>query len=471
MPSTLNTAHSATARRAAIERALVDAAAARTRAAPGEAGQAADKLAGHNNLLQLIQLRWLAVAGQLVTILAVHFALGITLPLAEMLTLLGALALFNAACWLRSRAAFRVGDTELLAGLLVDVGVLSGQLFYAGGVTNPFIFLYLLQVAVASVLLRPRHTWTIVGITSLCFAALTQWHRPLELPGLQGGALSAPYYIGGLLLCFLLNAVLLGIFIVRIGRNLRQRDARLADLRQRAAEEEHIVRMGLLASGAAHELGTPLSTLSVILGDWSRMAPFAAEPELREDIEEMQLQLQRCKTIVSNILLSAGEARGEAPVLTTLHAFLDELVAHWRTTRSAAPGLDYDRSGTPDLAVISDFALRQMIDNVIDNAFEAAPHAAPRLLAHCENEELVLRVLDEGPGFAPAMLERFGKPYQSSKGRPGSGLGLFLAVNVVRALGGRIAARNRPEGGAEVEIRLPLAALAPPEQDATDDTR
>ena len=434
-------------------------------------GQTPDKLAGRNNLLQLIQLRWLAVAGQLVTILAVHFALDVPLPLAEMLGLLAALALFNALCWLRSVAAWRVGDVELMAGLVVDLGVLSGQLYFAGGVTNPFIFLYLLQVAVASVLLRPWHAWTVVGLASLCFIGLTQWHRPLQLPGLEGAALSAPY-VGGLLLCFLLNAALLVTFIVRIERNLRQRDARLADLRQRAAEEEHIVRMGLLASGAAHELGTPLATLSVILGDWSRMAPFAGEPELREEIEEMQRQLQRCKTIVSGILLSAGEARGEAPVQTTLHAFLDELAAHWRSTRSAPAGLHLDRGDLPDLPIISDFALRQMIDNVLDNALEAAPHAAPRLVARCDDDdELVLRVQDEGPGFAPAMLERFGKPYQSSKGRAGGGLGLFLAVNVARALGGRIEARNRPGGGAEVEITLPLAALEPPEEDAADDTR
>jgi two-component system sensor histidine kinase RegB len=436
---------------------------------PVDAGQAPEKLAGRNNLLQLIQMRWLAVAGQLATILVVHFVLGIALPLPEMLTLLGALAAFNLVCWLRSRTAPRVSDTELLAGLLVDVLTLSAQLFYAGGVTNPFIFLYLLQVAVASVLLRPSYTWSIVGFTSLCFMALTQWYRPLQLTGLDAAALSTPY-IGGLLLCFLLNAGLLVVFIVRIDRNLRRRDARLADMRQRAAEEEHIVRMGLLASGAAHELGTPLATLAVILGDWSRMAPFAAEPELREEIEEMQVQIQRCKTIVSGILMSAGEVRGEAPVHTTLHAFLDDLVSHWRRTR-AAVGLHHERPGVPDLPMISDFALRQMIDNVLDNALEAAPHAAPRLVAQCERGELVLRVHDDGPGFAPAMLERFGKPYQSSKGRAGGGLGLFLAVNVARSLGGHISARNRGERGAEVEIRLPLAALAPADDNPADDER
>src|SRR5262245_31077035 len=105
---------------------------------PGQSAQAPESLAGRKNLLQLIQLRWLAVAGQLATILAVHFALGITLPLVEMLTLLAALALFNGACWLRSRfVATNVGPRELFVGLLVDVGVLSAQLFYSGGVTNP----------------------------------------------------------------------------------------------------------------------------------------------------------------------------------------------------------------------------------------------------------------------------------------------------------------------------------------------
>jgi two-component system sensor histidine kinase RegB len=415
--------------------------------------------AGRKNLLQLIQLRWLAVAGQLATILAVEFFLGVALPLEHMLSLLAVLALFNLASRLRTRLALPVHNGELFAGLMVDVGVLTGQLYCAGGVTNPFIYLYLLLVAVGSVLLRPTYIWLLVALTSGCFVALTQWHRPLAMAELSSPALT-PTYIGGLLLCYVLNASLLVIFITRIGHNLRQRDARLADLRQRAAEEEHIVRMGLLASGAAHELGTPLATLSVILGDWARMAPFAAEPELRDEIEEMQRQLVRCKGIVSGILMSAGEARGEAPLHTTLHRFLDEMVARWQATRPSID-LEYRREGVPDLPIISDPALQQMLGNILDNAAEAAPQAPLILLVGCGDDQLVLRVLDEGPGFPPEMLVQFGKPYQSSKGRPGGGMGLFLSVNVARTLGGRIDARNRPFGGAEVSVSLPLASLLP----------
>jgi two-component system, sensor histidine kinase RegB len=419
-----------------------------------------ERLAGRQNLLQLIELRWLAAAGQLATILLVQFTLGIQLPIVEMLTLLGLLAVFNLASAMRTRLALPVREGELFAGLLVDVAVLTGQLHYSGGIANPFIFLYLLQVAVATVLLRPRHVWAIVAATSLCFVALTEWRRPLPLGDLGAPGLSADY-IGGLLLCFLLNASLLAIFIGRINANLRQRDASLAQLRQRAAEEEHIVRMGLLASGAAHELGTPLATLSVILGDWARMAPFAAEPELREEIEEMQRQIERCKTIVSGILTSAGETRADAPVEMMLHDFLDAVVAGWRRTRGGA-ALHYERDGVPDLPIISDTALRQMIDNVLDNAFEAAPGAPLRLVAGCVDGMLTLRVQDRGPGFTDEVLERFGTPYNTSKDQPGRGLGLFLAFNVARTLGGAIVAHNLPQGGAEVAITLPLAALTPP---------
>lgn len=422
-----------------------------------------ERLAHRRNLLQLVQLRWLAVAGQLLTVLGVRYGLQVPLPLREMLTLLAVLALFNVASWLRTHLARPVVNAELLAGLLVDVAVLTGQLYYSGGITNPFIFLFLLQVAVASVLLRPGYVWALVVATGLAFAVLTAWHRPLALPELAQAPLSG-VYVAGLLVCFALDAALLVIFIGRISRNLRQRDEALARLRQRAAEEEHIVRMGLLASGAAHELGTPLATLSVILGDWSRMAPFAGEPELREEIEEMQRQIARCKTIVAGILSSAGETRGDAPVETTLHAFLDELVQEWKQTRGAA--LDATREG-PDLPIISDTPLKQMIGNILDNALEAAPGQPLRLDARWNQDTLTLRVQDRGPGFPPGMLERLGTPYQSSKGTPGRGLGLFLSVNVARTLGGQIAAHNLPDG-AEVVIILPLPALMP-EPDEDDD--
>jgi two-component system, sensor histidine kinase RegB len=415
-----------------------------------------DDAAGVKNMQQLIQLRWIAVIGQVATIAAVQFGFGIPLPIDTMLAVLVCLTAFNVASLLRYRHRREVSNTELFIALLVDVAMLTAQLYLSGGATNPFVFLYLLQVILGAVLLKPWSTWTMVGVTCACFAVLALLSRPLALPLDHDRGLASPY-IQGMLICFALNAALLAVFIKRITRNLRARDARLADLRQRAAEEEHIVRMGLLASGAAHELGTPLATLSVILGDWRRMPAFTQNPEMLQELAEMQAQLARCKSIVSGILLSAGEARGESSAKTTVSTFLNDLVDEWRATRATVSFAFENRFGD-DLAMVSDSAVKQMICNVLDNALEASPRWI-RLEAARQLDALTLTVTDAGPGFAPGMLAQFGKPYQSSKGRPGGGLGLFLVVNVARTLGGSVAARNRPEGGASVTVTLPLAAI------------
>jgi two-component system sensor histidine kinase RegB len=414
-------------------------------------------VAGHKNMLQLIELRWIAVIGQVCTIAGAILVFDVPLPLVQMLEVLACLIAFNIASHLRWHEHRPVTNNELFLALLVDVASLTIQLYLSGGTSNPFAFLYLLQVILSAVLLEAWSTWTIVFITLACLAGLSIFAQPLPLPFDHARGISS-LYVQGMLLCFVLNAALLVVFILRIQNTLKTRAAQLADLRERAVEEEHIVRMGLLASGAAHELGTPLATLSVILGDWKRMREFRSNPDLIEEISEMETQLKRCKSIVSGILLSAGEARGESTRRTTIRTFLDGLVDEWRASRPVRE-FEYANRIGDDRAVAFDSALKQMIDNVLDNALEASPDWVG-MVAGVEQGKLILAVSDHGPGFAPAILAQFGKPYMSTKGRPGGGLGLFLAVNVARTLGGTVAAVNLPEGGARVTLSLPLSAIA-----------
>ncbi|MCG2583573.1 ATP-binding protein [Massilia sp. TS11] len=417
---------------------------------------------GHKNMLYLIRLRWIAVFGQVTTIAFVSLVLDCHLPMPQMLAVLACLSAFNIGSHLRWHENPIVTNGEMFVALLVDVASLTAQLHYSGGASNPFASLYLLQVVLSAVLLDAWASWTFVAIAALCLSGLSFWSTPL--PAL----LERPddfnkLYVVGLLFCFALNASLLVVLITRISANLRAGDAQLAQFRQRAAEEEHIVRMGLLASGAAHELGTPMATMSVLLGDWLRMKEFNSNPALQEDIREMQTQLQRCKSIVTGILLSAGEVRGESSTTTTLRHFLDELVDEWRRTRPQAV-LAYAVQMEDDIAVVHDSALKQTICNLLDNALEASPEWVG-LTVTLEQDTLVLSVSDRGPGFSAATLANFGKPYNSTKNRPGSGLGLFLVVNVARSLGGSVEAR-RGEHGAIVDLRLPLWSIALPEEDA-----
>jgi len=417
---------------------------------------------GQRNALLLIQLRWLAVFGQAFTIVFSTLMFDLQLPLGPMFLVIGGLVLLNLVSMMRPRLGGEVRHADLMSGLLLDVAALTALLYFSGGATNPFIFLYLLQVVLGATLLESWATWMLVALTCLAFATLTRFYIPLGLQATDPARLFE-LHVRGMLICFVLVIVLLVLFFSRINANLRRRDQRLADLRQQAAEEDHIVRMGLLASGAAHELGTPLSTLSVILGDWRHFKEFREHPERLQELNEMDAELKRCKNIVSGILLSAGEARGEASVLTTFSRLFDQLVAEWRGLHPAMT-LDYRIEQPLDFGtfsrapIVSDTALRQVIFNVLENAREVSPTWVG-LSVRCEADVLRLSVSDRGPGFAPEMLEHFGKPYHSSKGRPGSGLGLFLVVNVLRKLGGSVRAANT-ETGAVVTLTLPVAALA-----------
>ena len=429
---------------------------ARSVAMPPSIRPPSAEAAGRQNMLLLIQLRWIAAAGQLATILLVHYGMGITLPLRWMLIVPVVAVALNLASLLVLRRRDNATQVELFLALLFDVGALTVQLYLSGGAVNPFISLYLLQVVIGAILLDFRAAWAIAGITTVCSAVLTVFYRPLALPfRLENSLLDM--HILGTLVCFALIAALLMQFVTRINRNLQAREAHLAAMRQRAAEEDHIVRMGLLASGAAHELGTPLSSLAVILNDWQQMGSLAADPQIREELDEMQAAVWRCKAIVSGILLAAGEARGEAPVVSTMRAFLDEIVGDWHSGR-AAVDVDYSNDFDRNMPIVADPALKQILFNVLDNAADASPEWIG-ISASRDGNRLRLVVRDQGTGFAPEMLANIGKPYQSSKGRLGGGMGLFLVVNVMRKLGGEVSAANMADGGASVTLTLPLATL------------
>ena len=412
--------------------------------------------AGHQNMFQLVQLRWLAVAGQLATIMLTQLAFGIRLPMVSMLGVLGGLVLLNAASLALLRFKGPITNEALFGALLLDVVALSAQLYLSGGATNPFVSLFLLQVVLGSVLLDRWSSWMLVIATSVAFALMTVFYRPIVLPPTINRSLFA-LHVQGMWVCFALVAVLLVLFVSRINANLRMQDLRLADIQRQAVEEEHIVRIGMLASGAAHELGTPLSSLSVILGDWRHIDAIAHDPDLLRDVEDMQAEIQRCKAIVTSILMSSGDPRGEETRATTVRALFDRIVADWSGARDFN-GIRFDDRFGEDVPIAADVVLQQAVFNLLDNAAEVSPERIDVILGRAD-DALVLTVRDAGAGFAAEQLANLGNPYNSSKSELGRGLGLYLVGNVARKLGGSIVARNREDGGAELILSLPLVAI------------
>lgn len=415
--------------------------------------------AGRRNMRLLVQLRWLAVGGQLVTIAVVEKILGVNLPLFPLLVAIILLIFVNMASRVLMRRDRVVTNYELTGALLFDVGALAWQLQLTGGLSNPFASLFLMQVVLGAMLLRPQSAWMIFTATLAALLMLGIHSIPLQLPP-EYAANPMSLYLKGSLICIVIIGMLLIALIMRIAQNLRERDAALAAEHQRAAEEDHIVRLGLLASGAAHELGTPLSMMSVLIGDWKHVDAIKNDKDLTQDLNDMDNAVQRCKAILSSVLMSAGEARGEATRYSSMRSFLTEIVEISRAGRLPGTVEFFDRFGE-DVPIVSDLALRQVIGNVMDNAAEVSPNWIG-LTAYRDGPMAVIEIEDQGPGFAKEMLENFGQPYRSTKGRASGGLGLFLLVNVLRKLGGHAEVANRAEGGALVRIFLPIKALAQP---------
>lgn len=409
------------------------------------------------NVALLVQLRWMAVVGQLIAIWFAARVLQVSLPLARLLVVPVLLVAINLFTWLPPRRRTGYSHLEMLGALMFEVAALAWQLYHSGGLTNPFSFLFLLQIVMGAILLPPNWSWMIAVLSTALVVVLTFYYQPLQLPPRWAGQEMRLYVLGSVV-SFALIASLLMFFVIRMDRIRQHSDAALAALRQQAAEEHHIVRMGMLASGAAHELGTPMATMAVLLGDWLKHPAIRADPELQSEFHEMDVELRRCKTIVSGILMSAGQARGENPAITPISTFIHAIGREW-AGRSAG-GFRLNDRMTEDPVIVSDPALRQVIGNVIENALEVSPDFV-LLTARIEERHLVLDVSDRGPGFAADMLATFGRPYSSTKGVPGGGLGLFLVVNVVRKLGGWVQVGNVDRSGALVRIAIPLAALVP----------
>jgi two-component system sensor histidine kinase RegB len=359
-----------------------------------------------------------------------------------MMTVLVLLALVNLATLVLSIGRRGFSYIELLGSLMLDVSALAWQLYQTGGGTNPFAFLFLLQIVIGAILLPPRWSWIIAALAGCDATFLTFFFQPLTLPDVYEGVHFQLYLIGSLL-CFLLIGSLLVFFVGRIDRNRRASDARLAALSQRAAEEDHIVRLGLLASGAAHELGTPLASMSVILGDWAHHPSVKQDSDLAEDVALMQGELKRCKAILSGMLISAAKSGARTR----------------RSPRSAPSSMISSRTGAS--APLPHRLHRHRRGHRHRRRPRAASGAQQhrrqchRRLTHrhhhrarSDRDWLSIVTTDDGPGFAAQVIDQIGKPYVSTKGRDGGGLGLFLVVNVARKLGGRLKVENREEGGA-----------------------
>jgi two-component system sensor histidine kinase RegB len=396
--------------------------------------------ANRQNLLQLIKLRLIAVFGQMLTIFfAVNF-LEISLPIFEMLLVVLALILLNCASFYRYKFHQNISDKSLFFELLFDVGALCAQLYLSGGISNPFISLFLLQVIIGAILLEQIYAVFVALATLICYVWLGFHYRQMHEFHHHSSDNFFNLHLQGMLISYVFATILVLIFVSKISKNLQK-------IKEQKAKEEQIVKIALLATSTAHELGTPLAIISVLLGDLKN-----SSENFLSDVSVMQNQLNRCKKILSQMLEISGNQRLEEAQTCEVKKFFDDLVLEWQETRNAQ-NLIFEFIGKSNAKLIFNQSLRQSFFSVLDNALEASPHFILLKVSSKKNQIIVI-VEDKGSGFSPQILNKIGSPNISTKNS--SGLGLFLAINALATIDATLRATNLKNGGAKIEIKIPL---------------
>ena len=411
------------------------------------------------HLQRLLWLRGVLLAVMAVALPLTARGFGIVLPWGWMLAVAGTATALTLHAASRLRRQIPVTERGLFLQLLVDVGALSALLYLSGGPSNPFVSLYLLPLVVAATTLPHRYAWALTALTVGCYAAL--FLMPAIGPHAGHAAQQFGLHLGGMWVNFVLSAVIICVFVVRMAEAIRRRDALLAAHKEEALRNERIVALGTLAAGAAHELGTPLSTMAVLLREMA--VALRDDVQHAGDIETLRRQVDACKDTITRLSAAAGQPRAEGGAAQPLDRFLLDTVDRWRMIRPTASLTARLDGARPAPSIVGEQTLQHAIVNLLNNAADASPDRV-ELVCDWDAERLHLEIRDRGHGLTPEARERAGRTLFTTKPQgAGSGIGLLLARATLERLGGRLNLSDRAGGGVITSLELPLRALAPTE--------
>ena len=401
----------------------------------------------------LVRLRWSMIAGQLLTIVGVRLAFDVSLPMVPLLGLVGVeIALNVVGAIVQTR---REPREWWLAGIMAcDIALCTGLLSLTGGPSNPFSFLYLVQIALAAITVRAAWSWALTALALLGSAILFLSPQPLPF-----GVSHAKYmdlHLRGMWVAFGVAAAFIVYFLFRVRHALEQRDLELNESRKAAVRQERLASLATLAAGAAHELSTPLATIAVAVKELERHhASTTDDPDAMLDIRLIREQVDRCRTILERMSTDAGENIGETPVSTSVFELVEAALA-------GLPSRIPIHSNVSEAALgahvrVPRRALVQSLKGLLKNAQEASPEGGTvGLKVGGSSETVVFEIEDSGRGMSPSTLERIGEPFFTTKAPgKGMGLGVFLARAVVEPIGGHVLFQSVEGKGTTALVRIP----------------
>ncbi len=418
-----------------------------------------------------IQLRWVAVLGQLFTVLMVHFSFEIPLQLQPLLITIGVTAFSNLLLMLWYIQYRRQVDvvnksrlwSRLLAGIMaIDLLLLTCLLYFSGGPSNPFWIFYMVNLCLAGIELTAGVAWCLNFLAVFCFAFLLYDHYPLGVP-LMETALPSIRETGtvslvhnGIFCAFITCATVIVFFTTLVTSKLRKREGELRLLEARRIRGEKLEALGTLAAGAAHELSTPLGTIAVVVGELQReLKRITQDPQVQEDVALIRSELDRCRAILNHMSAQAGEGTVEKKSDLTGQQLLERLMKDLQNSTRVANSITPEAAGC--IIHVEPYVTVQALRGMIKNALEASPEGSLVFVALEVNEStLLLTVSDKGEGIPEHILKRIGEPFFTTKQTgKGMGLGVFLARTVVERLGGEIQVDSVRGRGTTVRCLIP----------------
>ena len=413
--------------------------------------------ANHSNLWRLFFLRVIAMSGYVAALVIAILNYQIPIPYLSVVGVIGTLTLFNGWTWFFIRSRRAVTSTLLLIQLLVDISALTALLYLTGGASNPFTGLYLLPITISATILSARHTWILAIITIACYSLLIRFHIPLGMSHQHHGASIADLHIIGMWAGFIVSASLVAYFVVGMGNALRRQQNELAQAREKAIRDERLLELGTQAAATAHELGTPLGTIALLVDELSD--PDVPDLEKQQQLKTLKQQVSRCKDALSSLSISTGNLPATAGHPQQVHLFLkDWLMQSQQLHPHARLTVEIDSTDSSP-TILADRTLHQALDNVLDNAVQVSPQDV-EIWANWDNSVLNLEIRDRGPGLDADIRQQLGQmPVETQQ--EGMGIGLFLSQAIIERFGGKLTLFERKEKGVTACITIPLMSYHP----------
>jgi two-component system sensor histidine kinase RegB len=391
----------------------------------------------------LIRLRWLAVAGQAAAVLSTGYGLGFDVPIGWCFLCIGFAVLLNLALRLRYPVSRRLGDNEATAILSFDIFQLAALLFLTGGLVNPFSILFLAPVMISAASLPMRRTFLLLVVALGCATVLTFWRRPL--PWLPGQDLQLPMlYSVAIWVALAVGAAFIAIYATRVAEEARQLAGALTATELALARAQHLSQLDGLAAAAAHELGTPMATLALVVKEMTRLKP--PPGPFADDLALLAQEIGRCRAILGK-LASLGEDSAGPLGEMTIGQLIEEIVAPHRPLDIA---IRVETEGeAPEPVCRRNPGMLYGLRNIIENAVDFAEKEV-RVVASWSDDQVKIGIADDGRGVAPHILARLGEPYVTTRGEDGRdsagglGLGLFIAKTLLERTGAATSIVNVP---------------------------